>query len=144
MGHCDGDGPWSRGLPEGWSAATDDTSGLTYYYNEQTRECTWERPLTAAVLDETTDDCCFLQGAGTENGDDGGAQAPALAVLMAMGFARDAAAAALSQAANDVERAAALLLDNALVSPQHLEVRPTLPVFHTRKPLRFLCARHLA
>ena len=82
--------------------------------------------------------------AGTENGDDGGEQAPALAVLMAMGFARDAAAAALSQAANDVERAAALLLDNALVSPQNLEVRPTLPVFHTRKPLRFLCARHLA
>ena len=96
MGHCDGDGPWWRGLlPEGWSAATDETSGFTYYYNEQTRECTWERPLTAAVLDETTDGCCFLQG-------------------------------------------------NALVSPQHLEVRPTLPVFHTRKPLRFLCARHLA
>ena len=50
--------------------------------------------------------------AGTENGDDGGEQAPALAVLMAMGFARDAAAAALSQAANDVERAAALLLES--------------------------------
>ena len=50
--------------------------------------------------------------AGTENGDDGGEQAPALAVLIAMGFARDAAAAALSQAANDVERAAALLLES--------------------------------
>jgi len=36
------------------------------------------------------------------------------------------------------------LQGNALVSPQYLEVRPTLPVFHTRKPLRFLCARHLA
>jgi len=49
MGDCDDDGPWSPGLPEGWAAATDDASGDTYYYNEQTGDSTWERPLAAAA-----------------------------------------------------------------------------------------------
>ena len=34
----------AQGLPAGWSAAVDQASGQTYYYNEQTGQSQWEPP----------------------------------------------------------------------------------------------------
>merc|ERR1712129_228352 len=36
--------PQANGLPEGWATATDD-EGSTYYWNKETKETTWHRPL---------------------------------------------------------------------------------------------------
>jgi hypothetical protein len=35
-------------LPGGWVAQVDPGSGLTYYYNADTQETTWEKPLWSA------------------------------------------------------------------------------------------------
>jgi hypothetical protein len=34
------------GLPAGWWPATDKATGKTYYWNDETREATWERPIS--------------------------------------------------------------------------------------------------
>jgi hypothetical protein len=34
------------GLPVGWWPATDEATGKTYYWNDETREATWVRPVS--------------------------------------------------------------------------------------------------
>ncbi|RLN31733.1 hypothetical protein BBJ28_00015816 [Nothophytophthora sp. Chile5] len=44
----------SSALPDGWKEATDDTSGDTYYWNERTKETSWDRPRSAQPAGDDT------------------------------------------------------------------------------------------
>ncbi|KAL7540536.1 hypothetical protein ACHAXR_010196 [Thalassiosira sp. AJA248-18] len=70
-------------LPKGWAETTDPTSRKVYYYHEESNECVWDRPSTAAadaaevavVVDETTEVAVAIgvgddQEPTTANGDD--------------------------------------------------------------------------
>merc|ERR1712194_633845 len=37
--------PQAGGLPAGWEAATDPSSGKQYYFNRATNQTTWDRPM---------------------------------------------------------------------------------------------------
>jgi serine/threonine protein kinase len=94
----DEEGDVKAPLPVGWQEFDDSASGKKYYYNEQTNETTWSRPLTAppplpppdAVVHEDDADALALE------------QAAAAAALAE----REAAAAAAAAVAAEAERIA--------------------------------------
>jgi hypothetical protein len=44
-------------IPDGWMSSVDDTTGKTFYYNEETGESRWERPnLKVEVVDDVSKD----------------------------------------------------------------------------------------
>lgn len=50
-------------LPTGWIEAIDDNTGLTYYYNEESNETSWDRPVASEIVSvENTVDVAVVKG----------------------------------------------------------------------------------
>jgi len=48
--------PFSEELPSGWSSSIDETTGKSFYYNEETGESTWDKPSIKEAPDASPED----------------------------------------------------------------------------------------